>query len=407
MIPAMSALLVSHARIATMRDGRYSIVEDAGLLAEDGIINWIGPMSAFDRARRASGMTVIEAGGGLVTPGLIDCHTHLVYAGDRAREFERRLAGATYEEIAREGGGIAATVRATRAASNAQLRAAAARRLRSSMADGVTTIEIKSGYGLDLETEMRILHVAQSLAAEGAISVVTTLLGAHAIAPEYAGRREEYVRLVCEEMIPRAAAERLAAAVDGFCERIAFSADDIRRVFEAARSHGLEVKLHADQLSDGGGARLAAEFGALSADHLEYANEEAVEALARAGTVAVLLPGAFYFLRETRLPPIEALRRHRVPMAVATDCNPGTSPCTSILTMLNMACTLFGLTPEEALAGATCNAARALGLRDRGSLEEGKRADLALWDAGDPAELSWHIAGYAPRTVVAEGRVRG
>jgi len=406
MIPAMASLLVTHARIATMRGARYSILDDGAVLVRDGAIAWIGATRDLDRAAHIGADGEIDAGGALVTPGLVDCHTHLVYAGDRAHEFERRLAGATYEEIAREGGGIAATVRATRAATNAQLRADAARRLQACMADGVTTIEIKSGYGLDVETELRLLRVAQSLGAEGAISIVTTLLGAHAIPPEYAGRRDEYVRVVCDEMIPRAAAERLAAAVDGFCERIAFSVADMRRVFEAARAHGLAVKLHADQLCDGGGARLAAEFAALSADHLEYAGEGAVEAMARAGTVAVLLPGAFYFLRETRVPPVEALRRHGVPIAVATDCNPGTSPCTSILTMLNMACTLFGLTPEEALAGATCHAARALGLSDRGTLEAGKRADLAIWDADDPAELAWHIAGYGPRTVIAEGRVR-
>jgi imidazolonepropionase len=402
----MPGLFVAHARIATLRGGRYSILENAGLFARDGAIAWIGPMDAAARAPHAAGDEVIDVERALVTPGLIDCHTHLVYAGDRAREFELRLAGATYEEIARQGGGIAATVRATRAATNAQLRAAAARRLQAAMAEGVTTIEIKSGYGLDVENELRILRVAQSLAAEGAISVVTTLLGAHAIPAEYAGRGDDYVRLVCDEMIPRAGAERLATAVDGFCERIAFSAEQMRRVFEAARRHGLAVKLHADQLSDGGGARLAAEFGALSADHLEHAGEASVAALARAGTVAVLLPGAFYFLRETRRPPIATLRRHGVAMAVATDCNPGTSPCTSILTMLNMACTLFGLTPEEALAGATCHAALALGLADRGTVEAGKRADLAIWDVHDPAELAWQIAGLKPRMVIVAGRVR-
>jgi imidazolonepropionase len=406
MIPAMPGLLVTHARIATLRGGRYSILDDAGLLARDGTVAWIGRMDDAARPARAADDEVMDAQGALVTPGLIDCHTHLVYAGDRAREFEMRLKGATYEEIARQGGGIAATVRATRAATNAQLRAAAARRLQSAMAEGVTTIEIKSGYGLDVETELRLLRVAQSLAAEGAVSVVTTLLGAHAIPAEYAGRADDYVRLVCDEMIPRAAAERLATAVDGFCERIAFTTEQMRRVFEAARRHGLAVKLHADQLSDGGGAGLAAEFAALSADHLEHASEASVEALARAGTVAVLLPGAFYFLRETHRPPIELLRSRGVPMAVATDCNPGTSPCTSILTMLNMACTLFGLTPEEALAGATCHAARALGLSDRGTLETGKRADLAIWDAHDPAQLAWQIAGLRPRAVVVDGCVR-
>jgi imidazolonepropionase len=406
MIPAMQGLLLANARIATMRGGRYGVIEDGGLLLRDGAIAWVGPMAGPGRPARDDADAVIDCGGALVTPGLIDCHTHLVYAGDRSREFEMRLAGASYEEIARQGGGIVSTVRATRAATNAQLRAVAARRLQAAMAEGVTTIEVKSGYGLDVATELRLLHVAQSLAAEGAVSVVTTLLGAHAIPPEFSGRADDYVKLVCEQMIPLAAERRLATAVDGFCERIAFSAEQMRRVFIAARGHGLAVKLHADQLSDGGGAALAAEFKALSADHLEHANDAAIDALAHAGTVAVLLPGAFYFLRETKVPPVEALRARGVPMAVATDCNPGTSPCTSILTMLNMACTLFRLTPEEALAGATCHAARALGLADRGTLEAGKRADIAIWDVEQPAELAWHIAGLRPRSVIVGGRVR-
>jgi len=401
----MAQLLLVNARIATLAGGRYSIVEDAALRVIDGRIEWIQPMSDVGPAM-LRGDDVIDAEGALVTPGLIDCHTHLVYAGDRAREFEMRLAGKTYEEIARAGGGIVSTVKATRAASSSELRAQSSRRLESLMAEGVTTVEIKSGYGLDVDNELRCLKVAQSLGAEGGVSIVTTLLGAHTVPPEFAGRADAYIDTVCNEMIPRAAAAGLASAVDGFCERIAFSGEQMARVFEAARRHGLRVKLHADQLTDGGGAELAARFAALSADHLEYTNEAGIAALARARTVAVLLPGAFYFLRETRLPPIDLLRKHGVRMAVATDCNPGTSPCTSLLTMMNMACTFFRLTPEEALAGVTCHAAAALGLDDRGTLEAGKRADFVLWDVDHPARLAWQIAGLRPRAVAFEGLLR-
>ena len=399
-------LLLTNARIATMRGGRYSIVENGALLAADGRIAWLGPMAGLG-SRLHGNDDVIDAKGALVTPGLIDCHTHLVYAGHRAREFEMRLQGMSYADIARAGGGIISTVRQTRAATDAELRSESAQRLEAIMADGVTTVEIKSGYGLDVENELRCLKVARSLVADHAVAIETTLLGAHAIPPEFEGRADQYIDEVCDQMIPRAAAEGLACAVDGFCETIAFSAGQVRRVFEAARRHRLRVKLHADQLSDSNGAQLAAEFKALSADHLEHTNEAGVAALAKAGTVAVVLPGAFYFLRETRAPPIELLRKHGVPMAIATDCNPGTSPCTSILTIMNMACTLFRLTPEEALAGATCHAARALGLSDRGTLEAGRRADLAVWDVDHPARLAWQIAGLRPRAVVFEGKVRG
>ena len=400
----MAKLIVRNARIATMRAGRYSIVEEGAVIAAAGAIEWVG--AARDLAGRTGDAQEIDAGGALVTPGLIDCHTHLVYAGYRAKDFEMQLAGASYEQIARAGGGILSTVRATRAASDAELRDASARRLEALMSEGVTTVEIKSGYGLALDQEMRLLRIARSLADTRSVAIETTLLAAHAVPPEMKGRADDYVDAICEEMIPRAAKERLASAVDAFCERIAFDVPQVRRVFTAARANGLGVKLHADQLSQSGGASLAAEFGALSADHLEHADEAGIAALARAGTVAVLLPGAFYFLRETKVPPVQALRKHRVPIAVATDCNPGTSPCTSLLTIMNMACTLFRITPEEALAGVTCHAAHALGLLDRGVIEAGKRADLVIWDADDPAHLSWQIAGLKPRQAIFAGAPR-
>jgi imidazolonepropionase len=404
----MARLLLTNARIATMRGGRYSIIENGAIVGEGERIAWIGETARLDPGLRrgddgvdgdAVDSKAVDARGALVTPGLIDCHTHLVYAGNRAKEFEQRLNGATYEEIARAGGGILSTVKATRAASAAQLREEAGRRLDALLSEGVTTVEIKSGYGLDLESELKCLRVARSLAAGRRVRIVTTLLGAHAVPPEFAGRADAYVGFVCEALIPAAAAENLADAVDAFCEGIGFTPAQTRRVFECARAHGLRVKLHADQLSNLGGAALAAQFGALSADHLEHTDEAGVVALAGAGTVAVLLPGAFYFLRETKLPPVELLRRHGVPMAIATDCNPGTSPSTSILTTMNMACTLFRLTPEEALAGATIHAARALGLQDRGVLEVGRRADFVVWEATEPAELAWMISGQRPREI--------
>ena len=391
----MTATLIANAQLATMRDGRYSMVEDAAFLIRDGRIAWLGAM----KERPSGDATLVDAGGALVTPGLVDCHTHLVYAGDRAREFEQRLQGASYEEIARQGGGIVSTVQATRAASTEDLRRQSQRRFDSLTAQGVTTVEIKSGYGLNRESELKCLRVARSLGGSRA-RVATTLLAAHAVPPEFTGRADEYVELICGEIIPAAVAEKLADAVDAYCERIAFSPVQVRRVFECARGHGLRVKVHADQLSNLGGAALAAEFGALSADHLEYTESAGVDALARAGSVAVLLPGAFYYLRESKLPPIDALRRRAVPMAVATDCNPGTSPITSPSAILNMACTLFRLTPEEALAGMTCHAARALGLeRQIGTLEAGKRADLVLWDVDHPAALAAQIGMFRPRAI--------
>ncbi|MCS6780289.1 MAG: imidazolonepropionase [Geminicoccaceae bacterium] len=366
-------------------------IEDGALATRDGRIAWVGPRA---EAPAFTARETIRGEGRWLTPGLIDCHTHLVWAGDRAAEFERRLEGATYEEIAREGGGILSTVRATRAASRAELVRAALPRLDALLADGITTVEVKSGYGLEPASEYRQLETAAALAAERPVRIEATFLGAHTLPPEFANDRAGYLRLLCETMIPEVARRRLASAVDAFCEQIAFTPEETRAVFEAARAHGLPVKLHADQLSDTGGAALAASFGALSADHLEYTNAEGVAAMARAGTVAVLLPGAFYTLRETQLPPVESFRRAAVPMAVATDCNPGTSPLLSLLLAMNMAATLFRLTVVECLLGVTRHAAKALGLADdRGTLEPGKRADLALWSIERPAELVYTIGG--------------
>ena len=379
-----------NARLATLDGGAdaYGTVEDGAVAARDGRIAWVGPRAALPSGWKAR--IEHDCRGGWLTPGLIDCHTHLVYAGSRAGEFEQRLQGASYEEIARAGGGINSTVRATRAATELDLLRQGSRRLAALLAEGVTTVEIKSGYGLDTATESRILRVARQLATSCAIEVKTTFLGAHALPPEYAGRADDYISLVCEEMLPAIHAGGLVDAVDAFCEGIGFSPAQTARVFEKARSLGLPVKLHADQLSDLGGAGLAAQYAALSADHLEYSSQASVEAMARAGTVAVLLPGAYYFLRETKLPPIAALREQSVPIALATDCNPGTSPCTSLLLMLNMACTLFRLTPAEALAGVTRHAARALGLQaEAGRIAPGLRADLALWEIERPAELAY------------------
>ncbi|HSO18172.1 MAG TPA: imidazolonepropionase, partial [Desulfosarcina sp.] len=341
-----------------------------------------------------------------VTPGLIDCHTHLVYAGNRAAEFEMRLNGATYEEIARAGGGIVSTVRAVRSASESELFEQSAVRLQAMLAEGVTAVEIKSGYGLNTAAELKLLRVARRLGQVLPPTVLPTFLGAHALPPEFAGRADAYVDLVVEEMLPAVVAEDLARAVDVFCERIAFTPAQTERVFEAARRHGLGVKLHAEQLSDSKGAVMAARLGALSADHLEYLAPDGAAAMAAAGTVAVLLPGAFYFLRETRKPPVDLLRRHGIPMALATDCNPGTSPTTSPLLMMNMACVPFELTPAEALAGFTRNAARALGMQDRwGTLAVGMQADFAVWAVGEPAELAYGLGGNPCRMTVKSGEV--
>ncbi len=402
----MNTEIWSNCRAATLQPDRgepYGLVEDAALVVQGEHIAWVGPHEALPLALVDQCTQRHDAGGALVTPGLIDCHTHLVYGGDRANEFEMRLNGASYEDIARAGGGIASTVQATRAASAGDLRAQSLRRLRALANEGVTTVEIKSGYGLALEHERKTLEVARSLCSELPVDVRTTFLGAHAVPPEFSGRTDDYLNEVLH-MLPQLHALGLVDAVDAFCERIAFSTAQTQRVFEAARSLGLPVKLHAEQLSDSGGAQLAAQFGALSCDHLEWLSAEGAAAMARARSVAVLLPGAFYFLRETRVPPIALLREHGVPMAVSTDCNPGSSPCTSLLLMLNMACTLFRLTPEEALAGVTRHAAQALGLDDRGMLGAGLRADFVLWDLAHPAQLSYAIGANARLQTVYRGQ---
>ncbi|MHB1615943.1 MAG: imidazolonepropionase [Metallibacterium sp.] len=404
MNPSTSQGLILHARMATLAgDDGYGLIEDGAIAWREGHIAWLGPTVELPRAFDTLRATALDARGALLTPGLIDAHTHLVFAGERAHEFEQRLEGICYETIARAGGGILATVRTTRAADEASLLTASLPRALALLADGVTTLEIKSGYALDSEGEARMLRVARRIGSELGIDVRTTLLGLHALPPEFSDQRADYVREVCTQWLPRLHAEGLVDAVDAFCEGIGFSAMETRQMFGAARALGLPVKLHADQLSNLQGAALAAEFGALSADHLECTDARGVAALAAAGTVAMLLPGSFYALRETHLPPIAALRAARVPMAVATDLNPGTSPLRSLRVAMNMACTLFGLTPLEALRGVTVHAARALALTKRGRLAPGLRADLVLWDAATPAELSYWIGGTLARTVIAGG----
>lgn len=368
----------------------WGLIRDGALAVGGGRIKWLGRRSDLPST---SGDMEEDCGGRWMTPGLVDCHTHLIYGGNRVNEFEQRLNGAAYEDIAKSGGGILATVQATRAATEQELYDSANRRLEHFMRDGVTAIEIKSGYGLDLESELKMLRVARRLAGNAPVHVVATFLGAHAVPPEYAKDRSGYIRLLCEKMIPRIAHEKLAAAVDCFHETIGFSGAETAQILDVAVAHGLKVKLHADQLSDSSGAALAARYGALSADHVEYTSPAGVQAMARAGTVAVLLPGAFYALGETTKPPIVEFRKHGVPMAVASDSNPGSSPVLSPRLMMNMACTLFGLTPLEALQGMTINAARALGLEDRGRLSPGLKADLAIWDISEPAELAYMIGG--------------
>ncbi|MDB5497197.1 MAG: imidazolonepropionase [Phenylobacterium sp.] len=384
-----------NARLATLAPGPgLGAVEDGVLASRDGRIVFAGARG--DGPPDLDAPEVVDCHGRWITPGLIDPHTHLIFAGDRAHEFELRLAGASYEEIARAGGGIVSTMAATRAASQAELVESALPRLDALIAEGATTIEVKSGYGLALEPELRSLRAARELARRRPVAVRTTFLGAHALPPEFAGDPDGYVDLVCREMIPAVAAEGLADAVDAFCEGIGFTPAQTRRVFEAACAHGLPVKLHAEQLSNLHGAALAAEFGALSADHLEHLDEAGVAAMAAAGTVATLLPGAYYFVRETQAPPIAALRAAGVPMALATDCNPGTAPLTSLLLVMNMAATLFRMTVDECVAGVTREAARALGLvEDVGTLEAGKRCDLAIWNIERPAELVYRM-GFNP-----------
>ncbi|HUP09533.1 MAG TPA: imidazolonepropionase [Caldimonas sp.] len=395
-----SRTLWRHAGLATL-DGHvpWGWLERGALVVEGDALQWVGAEQDLPRGLRVDAER--DLGGALVTPALVDCHTHLVYGGNRAREFERRLGGASYEQIALEGGGIRSTVAATRAAGDEELHATAEKRARALMREGVATLEIKSGYGLTLEHEARCLRVARRLASP-TLTVRTTCLAMHALPPEFDGRADDYVDAVCT-WLPELHAQGLVDAVDGFCDRIGFTAAQTRRVFEAARRLGLPVKLHAEQLSDQGGAALAAEFGALSCDHLEHASEAGVRAMARAGTVAVLLPGAYYFLRETNLPPVELLREHRVPIAVASDHNPGSSPGLSLLLMLSMACTLFRLTPEEAVRGVTVHAARALGLADRGRLAPGLRADFAVWDLAHANELAYWFGTNPCRRVIVGG----
>ena len=387
-------MLLTNATVATMEDDApYWLIADGAVAINGDRIGWVG--RAADIPDELRGLSPIDLGGRLVTPGLIDCHTHLVYGGTRAREFELRLEGASYEEIARAGGGIVSTVEATRSATEEALLAGAVRRVDAMIAEGVTAVEIKSGYGLDIDTELKMLRVARGIGKVRPIRVRTSFLGAHAVPKEYQGNADGYIDEVCLPALAMAHELDLTDAVDGFCEGIAFSPAQIARVFERAHALGLPVKLHAEQLSNLGGARLAARFKALSADHLEHADDGDAAAMAEAGTVAVLLPGAFYALRETKLPPVAAFRARGVPMAVATDCNPGSSPLASLLLAMNMACTLFRLTPLEALAGATRHAAQALGLGDCGIVRAGNRADLAVWDAEQPSELAYRI-GFNP-----------
>ncbi len=392
--------------LATMADDdEYGIVQNGAVAVKGGRIAWIGPAEELWGDPASHAARVEDLGGAWITPGLIDCHTHLVYAGHRASEFEMRLKGASYAEIARAGGGILSTVRAVRAASEDEIYAQSRPRLEALMAEGITTLEIKSGYGLDTANEIKLLTVIQRLKDDTPLTIAPTFLGAHTVPPEFKGRGDAYVQIVIEEMLPAIVRRGLAAAVDVFCETIGFSLPQTQRILEAARTHDLAVKLHAEQLSDMKGAAMAARYRALSVDHLEYLDVDDIPYLVSGGCVAVLLPGAFYYLNETRKPPVDALRKAGVPMAVSTDANPGTSPVLSIRSMMNMACVLFGLTPAEALAGVTVHAARALGHQDDiGTLEVGKAADLAVWDVASPTDLAYQLGGRLLRRLVKDGR---
>lgn len=386
-------LVITDVNLATMDadiNAPYGAIEQGALIIKDNKIAWLGKQTELPEID-ALATPIINAKGQWLTPGLIDCHTHILFAGNRASEFEQRLNGVSYQEIAQQGGGIASTVRATRAADEETLFVAGKNRLNSLLSEGVTTVESKSGYGLDLATELKLLEVNKVLNDNHPIDIQSTFLGAHALPPEYKNNPDAYIDLVCEVMLPAVAEQKLAHAVDVFCENVGFSYEQTKRVFAAAQSLGLPVKCHAEQLSNQHGSELVAEFKGLSADHIEFLDEAGVKAMAAAGTVAVLLPGAFYFLRETQMPPIELLRQYNVPMAIASDFNPGTAPLCSLRLMLNMGCTLFRLTPEETLKGVTVHAAQALGLTDRGVLKVGMRADLALWDVATPAQLSYQF----------------
>ena len=397
-------MLLKNATIATFSDTGYGLIDNGAILTEGPLIRWLGPEQDFAKTSPAVD-EVVDCRGRLVTPGLIDCHTHVVHAGNRVREFEVKLEGSSYEAVAKAGGGILSTVRAVRQASLEELVAASLPRVMKLMSEGVTTIEIKSGYGLDTENEIKMLHAAQLIAEQTGVRVHKTFLGAHAVAPGFSGRSDEYIDKVCREMLPAAHERNLVDSVDGFVEGIAFSAQQMKRVFTVADRLELPVRLHAEQLSHTGGTKMAAQHGALSVDHLEYLCADDVRALSRTGTVAVLLPGAFYFLRQTQPPPVDLLRQYGIPIAIATDCNPGSSPLSSMLLALNMACMLFGLTPCEALTGATINGARALGMQDRiGRLAPGMEADLILWDIHDPAELSYHMGLNPCHRIMLRGK---
>ena len=403
----MSFTIWENAHLATMQEGQdanYGLIEDGAIVVQAERLAWVGFRADLPSQYRHGAM-VHDARNALITPGLIDCHTHLVYGGQRANEFELRLNGASYEDIARAGGGIKSTVQATRMATEAHLLESAQKRLQNLMAEGVTTLEVKSGYGLSLAHEAKCLRVARQLAQQNSVNIKNTFLGAHAVPPEFANDAEAYIDSVVAMMAPLKA-EGLIDAVDAFCDRIGFTYAQTERVFQEAQRLDLPVKLHAEQLTDSHGASLAAKYGALSCDHLEWLSEEGAAAMAKSGTVAVLLPGAFYFLRETKLPPIEILRRHQVPMAISTDSNPGSSPCTSILLMLNMACTLMRLTPQEALAGVTRIAAKALGLKDRGVLRPEQRAEFVLWDVDHPSELSYAFGSNPCLSRVWGGKIQ-
>lgn len=396
-------MLFSNIKLATMTEGRpYGLIEDGAVIVDDGHITWAG---ARQDAPRDTGRKTVDCGGRLLTPGLIDCHTHLVYGGNRANEFERRLNGATYADIAKAGGGILSTVRATREASEDDLVRSASVRLASLLSEGVTTVEIKSGYGLDVDTEIKMLTVARKLGESHFVDVVTSYLGAHTFPAEYRDDHATYVDIICSKALPSIARARLADAVDAFCEGIAFSVAETEKVFATAKKLGLPVKLHAEQLSNLGGAKLAARYDALSVDHIEYLDDDGVAAIARSNTIAVLLPGAFYYLKEKHHPPVAALRRHEVPIAIATDLNPGSSPVHSLLATMNMACVLFGLTPEEALRGVTANAARALGFKDRGMIARGLKADLVLWNAERPGDLAYPLGFNPCAAVIRNGAI--